>query len=118
MNPKIIVLLDNLQRTVIATLVKEEADAFVVTKPAVLVVQPTQGKQLQVQLFPLMFREFTANRDEFCTWRYSKNAAVASLDVNLETNLLNQYNDMFKVTPNEAAPTIKLFDDRHLTQTK
>ena len=106
----VIVFLDNIQRTIVATLVSETADKLVVSKPAILNVAPTQEKKLQVQLYPLMFREFLKDRDVFPSWTYDKSAVTTSADLELEPNLIAQYNEMFKVVKNEPAPTIKLFD--------
>ena len=110
MDNKIIVFLDNIQRTIVATLVNDSGTSITVTKPAILNASPTQEKKLQVQLYPLMFREFLKNRDEFPTWTYSKSAITLSEDLELEPNLVLQYNEMFKVIKDEPAPTIKLFD--------
>lgn len=110
MDNKIIVFLDNIQRTIVATLEKEDSNTLVVSKPAILNVVPTQEKRLQVQLYPLMFREFLNDRDTFPTWTYSKTTICISNNLTLEANLIAQYNEMFKVVKNEPAPTIKLFD--------
>lgn len=110
MDNKLIVFLDNIQRTIVATLVSETADSVTVTKPAILNVVPTQDKKLQVQLYPLLFREFLKDRDVFPNWTYSKSMAVISNSIELEANLVAQYNEMFKVAKDEQAPTIKLFD--------
>ena len=78
MDNKLIVFLDNIQRTIVATLVNDTADNVTVIKPAILNVVPTQEKKLQVQLYPLMFREFLKDRDVFPSWTYSKNVAIVS----------------------------------------
>jgi len=111
MNQDLVVFLDNIQRTIIATRTNETSDTLTVTKPVILNVTPTPDKKLQVQLYPLYFREFSADRDEFANWTYSKSAIVTS-DVKLEANLITQYVQMFQtaaVTSN--TPTVKLFDD-------
>ena len=110
MDNKIIAFLDNIQRTIVATLVNETDNKLTVTKPAILNVSPTQEKKLQVQLYPLMFREFLKDRDLFPVWTYDKSAVTTSADLELEPNLIAQYTEMFKVVKNEPAPTIKLFD--------
>lgn len=110
MDNKIIVFLDNIQRTIVATLVEENDKYVTVTKPAILNVVPTQEKKLQVQLYPVMFREFLTNRDVFPQWTYSKSAITTTSDLELEANLVLQYNEMFKVEKSGPAPTIKLFD--------
>jgi hypothetical protein len=107
---QIIVFLDNIQRTIVATYVSGDDNSITVTKPAILNVTPTQEKKLSVQLYPLMFREFFADRDSFPNWTYSKSAIVLTSNLNLESNLVAQYVEMFKSSQNQAAPTIKLFD--------
>ena len=109
MDNKIIVFLDNIQRTVVATKVNETTDKLVVTKPAILNVVPTNEKKLQVQLYPLLFREFYKDRDAFPEWTYAKNQIVIADKLELEQNLIAQYVEMFK-TSTAGAPTIKLFD--------
>ena len=107
---QIVVFLDSIQRTIVATVVSNDKNSLSVTKPAILNVTPSQDKKLQVQLYPLMFREFFADRDVFPTWTYSKAAIVLADNITLENNLVAQYTEMFKVVKNEPAPTIKLFD--------
>lgn len=110
MSSKIIVFLDSIQRTIVATVVSEDDNKLVVEKPAILNVAPSQDRKLQVQLYPLMFREFLKDRDVFPTWSYDKSVITVASNIELEGNLLAQYNEMFKVVKNEPAPTIKLFD--------
>ena len=113
MNPdNIVVFLDSIQRTIIATQVESPAKGkLAVTKPVVLNVQPTPDKKLQVQLYPLFFREFTADRDVFAKWSYDKSGIVMS-DVELESNLIAQYKQMFQTaTQANDGKVIKLFDD-------
>ena len=107
---QIIVFLDNIQRTIVATYISDDANSIVVTKPAILNVTPSQDKKLQVQLYPLMFREFFADRDSFPNWTYSKNQIALTDNLTLEPNLIAQYVEMFKSAKAEPAPTIKLFD--------
>ena len=116
-NPdNIVVFLDSLQRTIIATrVVTPESGYIAVTKPVILQVSPTQDKKLQVQLYPLFFREFTSNRDEFAVWTYATNNVVLS-DVKLEPGLIAQYKQMFQTAAQTAADSgkvVKLFDDEN-----
>ena len=115
MNPdNIVVFLDAIQRTIIATRVESPDESkLVVTKPVILQVSPTQDKKLQVQLYPLFFREFTSNRDVFGTWTYDKTAVVLA-EVALEANLVAQYKQMFYTSAQVTTDTgkvVKLFDD-------
>ena len=110
MNDPIIVFLDSIQRTIVATVVKTDTNSITITKPAILNVAPSQDRKLQVQLYPLMFREFLKDRDVFPSWTYAKQSVVITDDCTLEANLIAQYVEMFKVIKNEPAPTIKLFD--------
>ena len=108
---KLVTFLDNIQRTLIATLVSEDKSTLTVTKPVILNVTPTPDKKLQVQLYPVFFREFTADRDVFANWTYSKTSIVLS-DIELEANLQLQYAQMFiTAAVNANTPVVKLFDD-------
>lgn len=109
MENNIIVYLDSIQRTIVATLVEETIDSVKVVKPAILNVSPTQDKKLQVQLYPLMFREFLKNRDNLPVWSYPRSAITLAQNIELEANLVAQYVEMFKKS-DIPAPTIKLFD--------
>ena len=107
----LITFLDNIQRTIIATVVSQDDATLTVTKPVILNVSPTQDKKLQVQLYPVFFREFTANRDEFANWTYAKSSIVTS-DAALEGNLVLQYQQMFQTAAQVSnTPVVKLFDD-------
>jgi hypothetical protein len=115
MNSDLIVFLDAIQRTIVATLVSDDKNSITVTKPVILNVSPTQDKKLQVQLYPLFFREFAADRDVFPNWTYSKNSITLS-DAKVETNLQSQYSQMFLSTPttpvvDSNTPVVKLFDE-------
>jgi len=111
---KIIVFLDAIQRTIIATLVEQDDATITVTKPVILNVSPTQDKKLQVQLYPVFFREFTADRDVFANWTYSKSSIVLST-AEIESNLNLQYTQMFQTAAasqaNSNTPVVKLFDE-------
>jgi hypothetical protein len=115
MNPdNIVVFLDSIQRTIIATRINSSNGRLTVAKPVILNVTPTQDKRLQVQLYPLFFREFTADRDDFATWSYDESNIVLS-EVNLEPNLVSQYKQMFQTSSaastTDESKVIKLFDD-------
>ena len=115
MNPdNIVVFLDSIQRTIIATCVEDTGNKLVVSKPVILNVTPTQDKRLQVQLYPLFFREFTADRDIFASWTYDK-SSIVSTNVELEPNLIAQYKQMFQTSGPAAGDdkVIKLFDDEN-----
>ena len=95
--------------------VNSNEEFITVTKPVILQVSPTQDKKLQVQLYPLFFREFTVNRDEFANWTYSQKAITLS-DVKLEPGLIAQYKQMFQTAAQTAADSgkvVKLFDDEN-----
>ena len=115
MNPdNIVVFLDAIQRTIIATQVDSPAKGkFAITKPVILNVQPTPDKKLQVQWYPLFFREFTEDRDTFPVWVYDE-SAITTTSVTLEPNLILQYKQMFATASTVATDSnkvIKLFDD-------
>lgn len=110
------VFLDTIGRTIIGKVASETTDALAVENPAVVHVQPNpQTNQLQLQILPLFFREFQADRNQATVWNYRKANITTCDDVTFAVQFISQYEQMFRVV--EAAPpapepqVIKLFED-------
>jgi hypothetical protein len=117
MKTKLIV--DHVGHNIIGELVSEDEKTVVLRSPAVLYAQPNQNNQLQVQLFPVLFKEFLsgATKDKGAAFTYLKSRIVET-DAELDEKLVQQYKVMFNAQPggNASAPTsdnevIKLFDE-------
>jgi hypothetical protein len=116
---KIKLLVDHVGHNIVGELVEENDKTIVLRNPAVLFAQPNQNNQLQVQLFPVLFKEFLsgAGREKGASFTYSKDRIVET-DADLDEKLVQQYKAMFTAQPGGSAgapandsEVIKLFDE-------
>ena len=123
---KLVTFVDGVGRTVVGDLVKETKTALELKNPAILHVQPNaQSGQIQVQLIPFFFKEFSKDGvDEPVRWEFLKANLVRAKNLELDDRLITQYTNMYSViqSPNAPkvvtaaaagtdAPVVKLFDD-------
>jgi hypothetical protein len=115
----IISFINHVGQSIVGERVEESGDNLLVKNPAVLHVTPNQTGQLQVQLIPLLFREFVApdKRNEGVTFTFNKKNLVTS-DAVLDARIEEQYTRIAtavsapqKPADSKDAPVIKLFDD-------
>jgi len=115
----IISFINHVGQAIVGEQVEEKGDNLVVKNPAVLHVTPNQTGQLQVQLIPLLFREFVAadKRDAGVNFTFNRKNIVTS-DAVLDTRIEEQYTRIVTAAPapskpadSKSAPVIKLFDD-------
>lgn len=115
---KLTIFLDQVGRTVIGeVLTKDSTEAVLSVKnPAVVAVSQQQTGQLSLQILPLFFKEFLADKNESTVWVYQKDKITLCKDVLLDFKLNAQYQQLFAPVP--AAPpvpaqpdVIKLFDE-------
>lgn len=127
--PKLITFLDSLGRTIIGEHFSEKSDAthLAVQNPVIVHIVPVGNNgQMTVQLLPVFFREFLADKTEDTVWRYNRSALTESDDVVFDFKLTAQYQQMFsktgliippgsgEITPatqSEAESVVKLFDE-------
>lgn len=131
------IYLDSINRLIMAELIEEKSTAWVVKNPLILHVQSIQG-QINIQFFPVMFREFQADKDEPTIWTVDLANMTPCNQITLDARLISQYKNIFapvksippvmNMTPSmqggmpagmppEGAPNtnpnvIKLFDDK------
>lgn len=120
--PKTILFLDSVGRLILGEKVEAESDSFDVKNPVVVMINADQSGKMSVQLFPLLFREFLADKDSDAILHYNKNnITLTNIDV-LDFRLQNQYSQMFNksniyVQPQPQTPpqggqgVINLFDE-------
>jgi hypothetical protein len=118
---KIVVFFDSVGRTILG----ERADAetnnavLAIKNPAVVHIMPNQQSgQLQLQILPLFFKEFLAEKDAGTVWKYSRANITEAIDVMFDFKLEAQYRQIFAASPamTPQAPqgqtdVIKLFDE-------
>lgn len=115
--------LDSLGRTIIAESVPEATTKthLSVKNPVIVHIVPVGNNgQMTVQLLPVFFREFLADKSEDTTWKYNRESITETDTVVFDFKLTAQYQQMFAksnlvVPPTEvAAPSpdvVKLFDE-------
>jgi hypothetical protein len=118
---KIVVFFDSVGRTILGE--KIEADTndkvLAVKNPAVVHIMPNQQTgQLQLQILPLFFKEFLADKEVGTTWKYNRNNITEGIDIVFDFKLEAQYRQIFASIPTvaqqqpQANPeVVKLFDE-------
>ena len=113
-----VLFIDQIGRTILGEAVAEDQATITVKNPAMINVNQLQNGQLQVQIFPLFFREFIeeSKRELGTTWTFNRAQIVTTSDTVVDNKLVDQYNRVVGNTAATAAPaagpaTIKLFDE-------
>jgi len=123
-NKKLIVFLDYVGRTILGELSSEDEDTLKVGNPVVLSTNNTQDGRMSIQLFPLFFREFLAEKEADVVFSYKKNLITTTDIEAIDFRLQAQYSQIFnrsniyvpsgQGTPapeNRGPDVIKLFDE-------
>ena len=115
-NKQLTVFLDNIGRTIIGKIVKENDDLLTIENPALVHIQANpQTNQLQLQILPLFFREFQADRSQPTVWNFKKQNITTSEQIPFAVQFTAQYEQMFRVVeqapPQKEPEVIKLFED-------
>jgi hypothetical protein len=118
---KIVVFFDSVGRTILGERLDDKTTNEVLTikNPAVVHIMPNQQSgQLQLQILPLFFKEFLADKDTGTVWNYSRANITEAVDVTFDFKLEAQYRQIFAAGPASAPQqpqgspeVIKLFDD-------
>lgn len=119
-NPKMVVFLDYVGRTILGELLEEKPEALSVRNPVILHVVPADGGRMSIQLLPLFFREFLGDKSGDVVFDFLKNN-ITKTDVEaLDFRLNAQYTQMFNKNNTFVAPqseesntpnVVKLFDE-------
>jgi hypothetical protein len=121
-----VVFFDSVGRTILGERIDSETtkDTLVIKNPAVVHILPNQQTgQLQLQILPLFFKEFLADKNEATYWNYNKKQITECKEIAFDFKLQVQYQQLF--APNtapvqqqpvtsegsQAPETIKLFDE-------
>lgn len=115
-NKQLTVFLDAIGRTIIGKIAKEDDNILSIENPALVHVQPNpQTNQLQLQILPLFFREFQADRSQPTVWNFKKANITTSESIPFAVQFTAQYEQMFRVVeqaPPQGEPkVVKLFED-------
>lgn len=120
---KTILFLDSVGRLILGEKVETEIqnESFDVKNPVVVMINADPSGKMSVQLFPILFREFLADKNSDVMLHYKKdNVTLTNIDV-LDFRLQNQYSQMFNKSniyvPPQSEPqsggqgVINLFDE-------
>jgi len=92
---KLVMFLDTVGRTVVGELDEQTETILKVKNPAILNVAPAEGGRMVVQILPIVFKEFLADRTENTIWNYNKGQITVSSIETLDVRLQKQYEHMF-----------------------
>ena len=114
----VIVFLDNIGRTILGKQVSETDTQIVVENPVLFhaLNDPARPNQLQLQILPLFYREFLADRTAATNWHFNKASITLSDPLPFAFQFLAQYEQIFQNAPAQPAPTaspevVKLFEE-------
>ena len=112
-NKTLTVFLDNIGRTIIGNLAKEDSETLSIENPALVHVQPNvQSGQLQLQILPLFFKEFQADRNKPTVWNFKKANITTCDEIPFASPFSTQYDQLFQAPVAQKQPeVVKLFDD-------
>jgi hypothetical protein len=114
-NKELTVFLDNIGRTVIGKIVKQDNETLTIENPALVHIQANpQTNQLQLQILPLFFREFQADKTEPTVWNFRKANITTSETIPFAVQFSAQYEQLFAAPQQpqqKETKVVKLFDD-------
>jgi hypothetical protein len=116
---KIVVFFDTVGRTILGERLDTETteQTLVVKNPAVVHILPNQQTgQLQLQILPLFFKEFLADKSEPTVWKYNRSLITEAKDLVFDFKLQAQYQQIFNpspiITPSGSnGDVVRLFDE-------
>ena len=118
---KIVVFFDTVGRTILGERLDDKTTDKVLSikNPAVVHIMPNQQTgQLLLQILPLFFKEFLADKEVGTVWNYNRANITEAVDVTFDFKLEAQYRQIFANVPApvpqqpQGSPeVIKLFDE-------
>jgi hypothetical protein len=126
-NINIVTFLDSVGRTILAEKSDEIENKIAVKNPVILHIVPDSNGRMSVQLLPIFFREFLADKNEDVIFYYNLDQIVKTNIENFDFRLQAQYKQLFNkssifvppssdiVTPasnqQPASKVVNLFDE-------
>lgn len=119
----LVVFLDPVGRTIFAEKMPDRTPGsaeFIVKNPVVVHLSPKPDGQMALQLLPLFFREFLADKNGDVTFTYNKNTIAIADPMKFDEKLHTNYHNMFSnIEIVEAMPelpkgdkVVDLFDEK------
>jgi len=114
-NKELTVFLDTIGRTVVGKAIEQTDTTLTIENPALVHIQPNpQTNQLQLQILPLFFKEFQADKSKPTVWHFNKANITLSESIQFAFQFAAQYDQLFAApqpTNQTPAEVVKLFDD-------
>lgn len=114
-NNELTVFLDNIGRTIIGKIASQDDAVLSVENPALVHIQANpQTNQLQLQILPLFFKEFQADKNQPTIWNFKKANITTAESIPFAAQFTGQYEQMFQpvaVAPQGEPKVVKLFDE-------
>jgi hypothetical protein len=100
------IIIDQVGRTVLGTLVHQDEKTLTLHNPTILHVQQTQDGRLTMNFFPVLFFEFLEEgKREKNEWIYDKSSITIGSGIELKPDLINHYEEFNKPKAPAPAPT-------------
>jgi len=74
---------------------KSQGDTILVKNPVIIHISSTNQGGINIQFFPVMFREFQADKNESSSWPYNKTNITPCNPITLDARLIGQYEQIF-----------------------
>ena len=112
-NSQLTVFLDSIGRTIIGKAVNQDEFSISIENPALVHIQANpQTNQLQLQILPLFFKEFQADKNQPTVWNYKKSNITLSEEIVFASQFTAQYEQLFQPPQPQGEPkVVKLFDE-------
>ena len=120
-NPNLKVILDPIGRTILGEVAESSDSSISLKNPVILHIVPADNSgKMSVQLLPLFFREFLADKTGDVVFTYDKSRVTATDIDALDFRLQTQYAQLFNksnsfITPEAASEdsgkVVNLFDE-------
>lgn len=117
---KTVLFLDSVGRLILGEKVESDENSFDVKNPVVVMINADPSGKMSVQLFPVLFREFLADKNSDVILFYKKDEITLTNIETLDFRLQNQYSQMFNKSniyippqsqPQSGEGVINLFDE-------
>lgn len=109
---KLIVFLDAVGRTLLGKVADSNKETITIENPALVHIQPNvQTNQLQLQILPLFFKEFQSDKSEPTRWVFNKTSVTLADNINLASQFIAQYEQLFPNGTEKKTEVVKLFDE-------
>lgn len=96
-NEEYMLFLDNIGRLHMGKkIVDKSTDTVTLIKnPVIIHISSTNQGGINIQFFPVMFREFQADKNESSCWPFNRNNITPCNPITLDARLIGQYEQIF-----------------------